>query len=122
MTKNARQSLGIWGEGLAANYLEDLGYTIIARNIRTPHGEIDLIVRQGNLIVFIEVKTRSSSSLGPPEVSVTPRKQAHILASAQHYIQHHPDQDNDWRIDVIAIQRQEQDRAPLITHFENAIT
>jgi putative endonuclease len=121
MIKNSRQSLGVWGEGIAANYLHDLGYDVIARNLRTPYGEIDLIVHRGNLILFIEVKTRSSSTLGPPEVSITPRKRAHILASAQYYIQNQPDQNNDWRIDVIAIQCQECNATPLITHFENAI-
>ena len=123
MKASARQSLGRWGEDLAARYLAEQGYTILARNLRTPYGEIDLLVRQDRTTVFVEVKTRSTPTFGPPEVSVTPRKQAHILASAHHYIQEHPEMDgDDWRIDVLAIQRAKTNTPPQITHFQNAFS
>ncbi|MBN1148891.1 MAG: YraN family protein [Anaerolineales bacterium] len=131
--KTARQTLGNWGESLAADYLRQRGYTILERNVRTPHGEIDLIARQarlpragenqvGMVTVFVEVKTRSSGSFGLPEEAVTARKQERLLASAQAYLQNHPELEGDWRVDVIAIQRSRSSRAPLITHFENAVT
>jgi len=72
--------------------------------------------------VFVEVKTRTSSALGMPEAAITQRKQEHMLASAQAFLQKHPDLQNDWRIDVIAVKRYRSGDKPQITHFENAIT
>jgi putative endonuclease len=128
-----RQVLGRWGEDQAVSYLVGLGYEILARNARTPYGEIDLVARQAfnsapgmeppdQLTVFVEVKTRTTLAYGLPEESVTRRKQAHLLASAQAYIQDHPELDGDWRIDVIAVQRKPGRQAPSIYHFENAIS
>ncbi len=127
----SRQELGRWGEALAADYLVDQGYTIVARNERTPYGEIDLVANKlsgpteeshesQEVLVFVEVKTRTSQSFGYPEEAVTPRKQMNLISAAQHYLQEHPDLDLDWRIDVIAIERY-PDRAPIIHHFENAL-
>lgn len=118
----SRQTLGQWGETLAAGYLEDKGYTLLERNTRTPYGEIDLIACQEGLIIFVEVKSRTTRVFGNPEVAVTPRKQAHMLAAAQYYIQQHPEHEGAWRIDVIAIQRYRIQEKPLITHFENVIS
>jgi putative endonuclease len=117
----SRQTLGRWGKTHAADYLTANGYTILERNARTPYGEIDLVARQEAVTVFVEVKARASNSLGPPEISVTPRKQTHLLGSARAYLQAHPEWDGDWRVDVIAIQRF-KDSPPEITHFENILT
>ena len=116
----ARQELARWGEALAAGFLAAQCYEILERNVRTPYGELDLIACREDVTVFVEVKTRASGACGLPEASVTPAKQAHILASAQHYLQTHPDRDGDWRVDVIAIRRFSQ-RSPEIVHFENAL-
>ena len=117
----SRQSLGRWGETIAARYLSKQGYTIIEHNARTSYGELDLIARQGDVLVFIEVKTRASRSLGPPEISVTKTKQAHLLSGAKAYLQERPHLQYDWRIDVIAILRLPGEQ-PQIEHFENIIT
>ncbi len=117
-----RQNLGRWGESLAAKYLSERGYAILERNTRTPYGEIDLIACLDELIVFIEVKTRSTPLFGNPELAVNPRKQAHLRAAAEYYIQQHPDHQGAWRIDVIAIQRYRSQEQPVITHFENAVS
>jgi putative endonuclease len=121
-----KQHLGHWGETLAASFLQENGYTILAQNVRTPYGEIDIIARQTkpglDAIVFIEVKTRASATLGKPEISVGARKQAHLLAAVQYYIQQSPQPQMDWRVDVIAIERFNNDFPPVITHFENAVT
>ena len=93
----------------------------MARNNRTPFGEIDLIAQQDASLVFVEVKSRSSAEFGFPEEAVTPAKQQHILESAQTYLQEHPEFDGDWRVDVIAISRT-QDGEPEIHHFENAFS
>ena len=127
----SRQTLGRWGEAIAADYLIEHGYTILARNERTPYGEIDLIAQQTSqpksgscesqlVTVFVEVKTRTSMEFGYPEEAVTPRKQVNLLSAAQHYLQEHPDLDIDWRVDVIAVERLE-DQPPVIHHFENAL-
>ncbi len=124
---NPAQELGKWGEKLAADFLVKQGYTIVARNVRTPYGEVDLIAQQpdksnpdGMTIVFVEVKTRRTQSYGFPEESITTSKQEHLISAALHYLQEHPEFDQDWRIDVIAIERYEN-LDPIIHHFENAI-
>jgi putative endonuclease len=112
------QNVGQWGEQAAADYLAERGYEVAARNVRTPYGEIDLLARKEGLIVFVEVKARLSESLGPPEIAVTRRKQAHMIACAEHYAQQNSIE--HWQIDVIAVQRIAGKAQ--ITHFENAIS
>ena len=121
MKLDHRQSLGRRGESLAAKFLENKGYTITHRNYRTPYGEIDLITRREGVVVFVEVKARASKTLGPPEISITPKKAEHMRCAAEYYIQEHPELNNDWRIDVIAVQMHAGGSAPLIDHFENVI-
>jgi len=118
----SRREFGLWGENIAANYLKKNGYEIVDRNVYTKYGEIDLVVRQGHCTVFVEVKTRSSTSFGLPEEAITEQKQVHLLESAQAYLQMHPKLSGDWRIDVIAVQRFSHDQEPEIVHFENAFT
>lgn len=117
-----RVNLGHWGESIAVEYLKGIGYMIVNRNVRTPYGEIDIIASTQDILIFIEVKTRATSSLGLPEASVTPKKQKHMIDAIEHYLQEHPDLDCDWRIDVIAIRGNKTGAAPEITHFKNAIT
>lgn len=121
--KQHRLSLGKWGEEYAAQYLEQRGYTILSRNIRTPFGEIDLLARQNKEggLVFVEVKTRATKKYGPPEIAVNRRKQEHIIASVLSYFQEHPEMEESWRVDIIAVEQMDAERTPTITHFENAI-
>lgn len=112
-----RQDVGRWGEEVAAQYLLERGYEIVARNVRTPHGEIDLLARRDGMLIFIEVKARASSSLGPPEISVASRKQAHMVACAEYYAQQNGV--DHWQIDVVSVE--DRPGAPVITHFENAV-
>ena len=131
--KNRRQALGRWGEEQAARFLRERGYTILERNARTAYGEIDLVARQfiftnqdgaseATMIVFVEVKTRTSSAFGMPEAGIDRRKIEHMLSSAQAYLQEHPELEDDWRIDVVAVWRSRSGDEPQITHFENAVT
>jgi putative endonuclease len=112
------QKIGNWGESVTAGYLEERGYSVVARNIRTPYGEIDIVAQKDGFTIFVEVKTRTSSSLGPPEISVTPRKQEHMLAAAEHYASEN--EIDNWQIDVIAVEGKPGNQ-PDFTHFENAI-
>ena len=117
-----RMALGRWGEEVAADYLQQRGYTILGRNVRTPYGELDLVARRGDIMVFVEVKMRSTEAFGLPEESVTEKKREHILASAAAFLQEHPELDGDWQVDVIAIQPSSTGRPPRITHFEHALS
>lgn len=113
---------GRQGESMAREYLINNGYSVLSTNVRTPYGEIDLIARQAETWVFVEVKTRRTQSLGPPEISVDARKQAHMLKAVQHYCQNNLPPEAPWRIDVIAIQITGRHPAPEIMHFENALS
>lgn len=116
-------ALGKWGEEKATEYLQAKGYTLLEKNYRTPYGEIDIVVKIGAEIVFVEVKTRSSKQFGYPEEAVTEQKQTHMVESAMHYLQEqYPDSEPDWRIDVIAIRKMPGDQPPETSHFENAVS
>lgn len=116
------QIIGQWGEAMAALYLEKQGCEILDRNVRTPYGELDLVVRQGEQIVFVEVKARRGTSFGMPEAAVDRRKQAHLLASAQHYLQSNEALPPDWRVDVVAILGTPATGVDQIMWFENAVS
>jgi putative endonuclease len=123
MERSKRMSntlLGKWGEEQAAVHLEQKGYRILERNYRTGYGEIDLIAEREQTIVFVEVKTRSSTAFGHPEEAVTQEKLTHIVDSAESYLQEHPELIGDWRIDVISITKV-RGSSPEIIHFENAV-
>ena len=117
MTKH-NQQIGAWGEQIAVDWLTDRGYELIARNVRTPYGEIDIVAKQGELTIFVEVKTLTSSKNFFPEHQITPRKREHMHATAEHYAAEH--EIDHWQIDVIAIEGTHLSK-PKITHFENAI-
>jgi len=113
-----RRRKGAWWEGEAARHLEEAGYAILARNYRTRTGEIDLIACKENLVVFVEVKMRSSEAFGRPEEAIDTRKQKKIIEIAKCYLAEHPCPALDIRFDVIAITSQGAERN--IKHFEDA--
>lgn len=121
MATRKRQQTGRYGETLAAQHLQTKNYRLIARNWRCPVGEIDLIARDGDTLVFVEVRTRHGERLGTPEESITPRKQARLIELAQTYLSEHNAFDQPWRIDVIAIALDQQQRVRRLTHLPNAI-
>ena len=113
-----RRRQGAAGEAEAARFLEQAGYQILERNYRTRAGEIDLIARKGNLLVFVEVKMRSSEAFGRPEEAIDSRKQKKIIEIAQVYLAEHPCAAQDIRFDVIALTSRGAGRH--IEHFEDA--
>ena len=117
MTKH-NQRIGKWGEDAVAAYLTGRGYEILARNSRTPYGEIDIVAKQADMIIFVEVKTLTSSKNFFPEQNVTMRKRTHMLACAEYYAAEN--EIDHWQIDVIAVEGK-VGLEPKITHFENAI-
>ena len=113
MTINKRQ-LGNDKEEIACKYLKDNGYTIIGRNFRYKHGEIDIIASKDNTLVFIEFKYRSSDKYGMPYEAVYYRKRQRIINTSRFYITINNIYDMAIRFDVISILK---DR---ISHYENA--
>jgi len=101
--KDPRRQLGDAGEDLAAAALKKQGYKIIERNYTTPLGEIDLIARQGGVLVFIEVKTRKSLRFGQPQDAVSPAKQARLQRLADYYLQRQRLGEVPVRFDVVGI-------------------
>ena len=90
MTDDPRRRLGASGEAAAAAWYEARGYEILDRNWRVREGEIDLVVRNRTVIVFCEVKTRSSDRFGIPAESVTASKQRRLRALAAKWLAAHP--------------------------------
>lgn len=95
--------LGRWGEDLAASHLRHQGYDVVDRNWRCEHGEIDLVVRRGPLVVFCEVKTRRSDAHGSPAEAVDRRKQVRIRRLAAAWLAAHDIRRVDVRFDVVAV-------------------
>lgn len=99
-----RQGLGRRGEELAASHLAGLGYRVLARNVRCPGGEIDIIAADGACLVMVEVRTRRGVSHGSPEESVTPAKQARMRRLAEAYVEALPEPPASYRVDVVAVE------------------
>ena len=99
----ARQQLGARGEQMAADALIRAGYRIITPDARQASGQIDIVAEEGDTIVFVEVKTRRSTSYGTPAEAITPAKQRHLIAAAQEYLAARDWLDRAWRIDVVGI-------------------
>lgn len=121
-----RRALGAQGEARAASYLERLGYTILARNWRTRRGELDIIARDGECLVFVEVRTRrvgreaAGPTFGAPEESVSPRKQLQLAAMAAEYLFQMP-WDGPQRIDVIAVELAADGSVGRLMHYRDAV-
>jgi putative endonuclease len=99
------RALGIEGEARAAAYLVRRGYRIVARNVRSGGVEIDLVAARGPLIAFVEVKTRRSRRLGPPELAVDRAKQVRIVRGAAAWLRAHPGRVRRVRFDVVVCER-----------------
>ena len=95
--------LGRKGENLAASYLRDLGWEVVERNYRTRLGEIDLVCRDHDSIVFVEVKTRTETDFARPDQSVTQRKQAKLRRLVEEYLLRHNLESSDVRFDVLGV-------------------
>ncbi|HEY55492.1 MAG TPA: YraN family protein [Dehalococcoidia bacterium] len=116
-----RRETGILGEKLAREFLQKRGYHILEANYRCSEGEIDLVARHRDCLVFVEVKTRRSLEFGSPEESITAAKKERLKAVAYHYQQSHSDLPPSWRIDVVAIELGRRGKPSRIEIIENAI-
>lgn len=98
------QHTGRAAEAFTCSYLQDRGLALLARNYRSPFGEIDLVMRDNATLVFIEVRQRRSEEFGTPAETVDARKQARLRATAAHYLQQRPQESQKpCRVDIVAI-------------------
>ena len=110
---------GSAGERMAARFLKKKGYKIIRRNCRSSMGEIDLVMRDRDEVVFVEVKTRASRQWGEPEQAVNRAKQRRISLQAMRFATRHNLRERPLRFDVVAVVLADGD-APRITHYPDA--
>ena len=115
-----RHETGRIGEDISVKYLEQIGYTIIERNFECKQGEIDIIAKDKNEYVFIEVKTRSSVSYGKPKEAVDTTKKKHIYRSAEYYVYLKHLENEPVRIDVIEVYKKQGKFT--VHHIKQAIT
>lgn len=116
---NIRKIFGASGEAHIAQFLEKQGYSIVARNYKKPYGEIDLIAQKGDELVFVEVKTRSSSYV-EPEYLITPAQRRNIITTALAYIAEHDLTEYVWRFDAALLIGNPPQQT--LTYIENAFT
>ena len=117
-----RKELGAVGEKLARDFLKKKGYKIRENNFRCREGEIDIIAQKKGYLVFVEVRTKSSSGFGSPEESVTFAKKEKLIASALTYLNSHKDLPESWRIDFVAVELDHKGKTTRIELIENAIS
>lgn len=115
MTRNHR--LGQLGEDLACLFLQMCGYVCLNRRYRIPGGEIDLVMQAGQVVIFVEVKTRSGGSAARPEEYVTPRKVAFLRRAARQWLASEGWSGRGVRLDVVAVEFDGEDRGVALRHY-----
>jgi len=116
--QNGKQLLGKEGERIAERYLQNKGYKLVERNYRCSLGELDLVVLDRRVIVFVEVKTRTGRGFGSPLEAVEFRKQRKMIQAAQFFLAQKGLQQRDARFDVVGVSW--PGREPVVEHIENA--
>ncbi len=116
----ATNKFGELGERIAARWLEQTGWQIVARRFRSGRRDIDLVAQQGDLIAFVEVKARSGDEFGDPVEAVNHRKQRELTKSAQTWIDRHGTAGESYRFDVLGVLMKE--RRVFIRHVPGAFT
>jgi len=113
--------LGNRGERIAAAYLTDSGLRVLDRNWRCREGELDIVARDGDALVFCEVKTRRGIGFGHPVESVTPQKQRRLRLLAQRWLAAHDEHAPDLRFDVVGV-LVPSSGLPRVTHLPAAFS
>jgi putative endonuclease len=116
--ENSKQALGREGERLAELFLKKKGYRLVERNYRCRGGEVDLILLDRKVVVFVEVKTRTDEVFGSPLEAVEPRKQRRMILAAQLYLHQKSLHERDARFDVVGISWPGTE--PVLEHIKNA--
>lgn len=124
MAKTSKRKFGDYGEKVAEHYLKGKGYEIIEKNYQKPWGEIDLVAKDKENLVFCEIKTRDSKNTTDflPEYSIDYKKIRNLNKICETYLNERSFPENQqWRIDVIAVSIDKIDKKAKINHIENAI-
>lgn len=116
-----RKDTGNLGEKLARDFIQKRGYRILETNYRCPEGEIDIVARHKDFLVFVEVRTKRSLAFGSPEESITWTKRERLRTVAAHYLQTHDNLPPLWRIDVVAVELDRNGKPSRIELIENAV-
>ena len=111
--------LGRRGEDVAARYLEERGWVVLARNYRAGRKEVDLVVRRERLVAFVEVKSRSTDRFGDPLHAITRRKRGEIAEVARAWRRAHPGSWTELRFDAVGVLFR-PGAPPVVTHVEDA--
>ena len=114
-----KKDIGNYGEKIATDFLVEKGFEIIEQNYHFGHGEIDIIAKEKDILVFVEVKTRKNLEFGDPILVVTKNKQRQLKKIAEAYLYEKEIKNTDCRIDVIGILLN-KNLPPKITYIENA--
>jgi len=114
-----KKELGKRGEDIAIKFLKEKGYKIIERNYRCPMGEVDVVAEDKETLVFVEVKTRTSTNFGLPEEAISYRKKQHLSRIASFYLIYHKIKEANCRFDVVSI-LMESDKIKDIHLIKNA--
>jgi putative endonuclease len=117
-----RKELGNTGEKLARDFLKKKGYKIREANYRCREGEIDIVARKKDCLVFVEVRTKTGTAFGSPEESITFAKKERLIASSLTYLSEHEDLPESWRIDFVAVELDKNGKAKRIELIEKAIS
>ena len=117
--RTARVGFGREGEALAERYLRERGYRLLARRFRLRNGEIDLVMKDGETIVFVEVRSRASASLGHPFESIGGLKRSRIVRAARLFLAFHDLHEAPCRFDAVAV-RTDPSGIPSVEHMPDA--
>lgn len=118
MSAHARSRLGTLGEQAAAAFLEGKGFRIVAKNHRTRRGEVDLVADDGNVLAFVEVRTRATDAFGSPAATVDLRKQRRIVLAARDFLARWQGPERAVRFDVVAVL--DAAGGPVLEHIPDA--
>ena len=116
-----RREIGLTGEKLAKSFLKKKGYKIYETNFRCSQGEIDIVARCKDYLVFIEVRTKTNTDFGIPEESITLAKKQKIVKTALTYINSHKNLPVFWRVDFVAVEIDQNGKVGRLTLIENII-
>ena len=117
-----QKKIGNIGEKIAAEFLLERGYRLIDQQYTTRYGELDLVMDDSGSVVFVEVKTRTTDTFGLPENSITTEKLEKIQKAGLLWLQAHPERNDFWRIDVIAVILDHQNSVKDVQHFINVLS
>lgn len=116
-----KQYIARLGEKITESFLVSRGFRILEKNYNTPFGEIDLVAERDGFVVFVEVKTRTSSRFGPPLASITSTKKWHILKNCQYYLLSRGLCETPCRIDAVGVVLDDDYVFRKLEHVKNAI-